>query len=481
MNAKYAEDPTRTMKAAEWHGKEDIRVVTRPAPAITDPADAIVRVTSMTICGSDLHMYFNVLPAPRGAGMQTGDIMGHESMGVVDSVGPNVKYIKVGDRVVISAPISCGSCEYCLDERYSQCDRTNPAATTEYLYGHRTSAIFGYSHLTGGVAGGQADYCRVPFADVNLLPVPPQLTDEQVLLLSDVICTGYHGTELGEVKPGSKVVVWGCGPVGLMAQYCAKQRGAAIVIGVDNQPERLAKAAMVGSEPLNFDDFNVTEELAKRIPGGPSVCIDCVGYRFPKGVLSWLQWKTGMETDSGDIIREMVLAGKKGARLALIGDYFNFTNGFPIGAFMEKGQSMAGGQLFCQKYWRHLLSLIDQGVFDATWLFSHRFHLDDIATAYKRFAHHEDNCTKVIVKTDYGLQQEAALQAKGHTTAGQAYGRVELGHKPAFASTPIHLAGLKEGSGPQVHAKVGASGTAYSPLVQGGTDSAMGTNTFGAK
>jgi len=232
---------------------------------------------------------------------------------------------------------------------------------------------------------------------------------------------------------------------------------------------------------LNFDDFNVTEEIAKRIPGGPSVCIDCVGYRFPKGVMSWVMYHSGMETDSGDIVREMILSGKKGARLALIGDYFNYTNGFPIGAFMEKGQSMAGGQLFCQKYWHLLLSLIDSGDIDATWLFSHRFHLDDIATAYKTFANHLDNCTKVIVKTDFGLEQEKTqrVQVQGLTTAGKPFGRVELGHKPVVSSTPIHLKNVK--GGPQVHAKTGASGTAYSELEQGSTNSAMGTNTFGSK
>ena len=223
ISTKYKEDPTKKMKATEWHGTQDIRVIERPAPAITDASDAIIRITSATVCGSDLHMsvhtqlhltvhqnyasidsrshttlcctcfrsvrYFNKVPAPRGAGMQTGDVLGHEAMGVVDSVGPGVSRLKVGDRVVISAPISCGQCEYCLDERYSQCDRTNPSATTEYLYGHRTSALFGYSHLTGGVAGSQADYCRVPFADVNCLPVPAHLSDEQVLLLSDVMTT----------------------------------------------------------------------------------------------------------------------------------------------------------------------------------------------------------------------------------------------------------------------------------------------------
>jgi len=206
-----------------------------------------------------------------------------------------------------------------------------------------------------------------------------------------------------------------------------------------------------------------------------------VGFRFPKGVLSWLQFKTGMETDSGDIIREMVLAGKKGARLALIGDYFNYTNGFPIGAFMEKGQSMSGGQLFCQKYWHLLLDAISAGEIDATWLFSHRFHLNDIATAYKTFANHEDNCTKVIVKTDFGVQmeQQQTNTVRGATTAGHPFGRLELAHKPpAYTGKPLHL---KLAKGPQAHSQAGATGTTYSELVQGGTNSNMGTNTFGAK
>ena len=277
------------------------------------------------------------------------------------------------------------------------------------------------------------------------------------------------------------MVVWGCGPVGLFAAYSSILRGAARVISIDNQPERLAKAELIGAESLNFDNFNVTEEIAKRIQGGPSVCIDCVGFRFPKGVLSWMMYKTGMETDSGDIIREMVLAGKKGARLALIGDYFNFMNGMPIGAFMEKGQSMAGGQLFCQKYWRLLLAAIEANEIDATWLFSHRFHLDDMATAYKTFGNHEDNCTKVIIKTDFGLQQEQqnASVIKGPTTAGKPFGRLEMAHKPpAYSGKPLHL---KTSSGQQALSHVGATGTVYSELLQGSTSSAMGTNTFGSK
>jgi len=480
ISTKFKEDPTRTMNATEWHGTEDIRLVTRPAPDITDPSDAIVRVTTCTICGSDLHMYFNKLPAPRGPGMQKGDVLGHESMGIVDKVGPNVRNIKVGDRVVISAPIACGQCEYCRDERYSLCDTTNPSAAMESLYGHRSAALFGYSHLTGGLAGGQADYCRVPFADVNLLAVPDQLTDEHVLLLSDVICTGYHGTELAEVTRGSKVVVWGCGPVGLAAAYLSKLRGASIVISIDNDPVRLEKAKLFGADPLNFDQVSsVTDEIAKRIPGGPTNCIDCVGFRFPKSFLSWVQLKMNIETDAVDIVKEMIISGRKGARLALIGDYFNFTNGFPIGAFMEKGQSMAGGQLWCQKYWKHLLDLISSGQMDLRFLFSHRYHLKDISNAYKTFAHHNDDCTKTIVYTDFGVEKENERRTRLGLPA-LTFGKIDLISTPPVAvSEPIHFQ-HKAAKGPQLLSNVGSSGHPYTQASQGSTASSMGTNHSGS-
>jgi len=426
-------------------------------------------------------MYFNELPAPRGAGMQKGDIMGHESMGIIDRVGPGVKNMKVGQRVVVSAPIACGQCGYCAEEKYSLCDTTNPSKTIEYLYGHRTAGIFGYSHLTGGIAGGQADYLRVPFADINLLPVPDHLTDEQVLLLSDVICTGYHGTELAEVKPGSKVVVWGCGPVGLMAAYCSILKGAEIVISVDNNPKRLTKAASFGAVPVNYDECNLTEEIARRIPNGPTNCIDCVGYRFPKSTLSWIQMKLRLETDSIDVVNEMILCGRKGARLALIGDYFAKANMFSIGAFMEKAQSMACGQLFCQKYWKFLLSLIESGDIDATILFTHKYHLKDIDQAYKTFCNAQDDVIKVIVKTDFGLQleQEQAQRNAAKSFAGQGFGKVN--EMPLMAkinpSDPVHLRNFK--GQPQVLDHVGPAGLTHSVYYQGSSNSNMGTAVSG--
>jgi len=488
ISTKYKEDPNRTMMAAQWFGTEDVRVNSIPAPDITDAGDAIVRITTATICGSDLHMYFNQLPAPRGVGMQKGDVMGHESMGIVDRVGPNVKNIRVGQRVVISAPIACGQCEYCRDEKYSLCDTTNPSTGMETLYGYRTAGIFGYSHLTGGIAGGQAEYTRVPFADINLLPIPDNITDEQALLLSDVICTGYHGTELAEVTQGSKVVVWGCGPVGLAAAYLAKLRGAATVISIDNDPTRLEKARSFGADTINFDEVkSVSDEITQRIPGGPSNCIDCVGYRFPKSMLSWVQMKLKIETDAVDIVKEMILTARKGAKLALIGDYFNYTNGFPIGAFMEKGQSMAGGQLWCQKYWHHLLSLIQSGDMDFTFLFSHRYRLSDIPTAYKTFGHHQDNCTKVIIKTDYGVQLEeqrgatAATNKSGMSTSMMnQWGKLNNTVRPPTHATNIHLRHPNAKGKDQLLTHIGTSGAPASTVAQGTTNSSMGTSVAGS-
>jgi len=477
ISSKYIEDPSRTMLAAEWHGTESIKVVSRPAPDITDPCDVIVRVTSATVCGSDSHMYFNELPAPRGAGMQKGDIMGHESMGVIDKVGPGVKNLKVGQRVVVSAPIACGQCAYCAEEKYSLCDTTNPAKSIEYLYGHRTAGIFGYSHLTGGIAGGQAEFLRVPFGDLNCLPVPDSLTDEQVLLLSDVICTGYHGTELAEVKPGASVVVWGCGPVGLMAAYFSLMKGASVVISVDNNPKRLAKAAAFGATPVNYDECNLTEEIARRIPHGPTNCIDCVGYRFPKSTLSWLQMKLKLETDAIDVVNEMILCGRKGARLALIGDYFAHANQFNIGAFMEKSQQMAGGQLFCQKYWRFLLSLIESGEVDASFLFTHKFHLSEIDKAYKIFCNAQDDCVKVIVKTDFGLELEKQQMSSNPSRSfgNQGFGKInEFPAQPANNhGKPVHLRNSQ--GQPQVLDQAGPAGSIHSVLYQGSMHSNMGT------
>lgn len=322
--------PTDKMLSMEWTGKESVRAVERAKPMITDPHDALIRVTATTICGSDLHMYYNKVPGAKA--MREGDIMGHEFMGVIEQVGSAVHKFKVGDRVVSAFDINCGTCDFCIQGMPTLCDTTNPSVQMEALWGHRISGAFGYTHLTGGYPGGQAEYVRRPFADSGLLLVPPELQDEQVLLLSDVLCTGYHGTECARLQPTDSVVVWGCGPVGLACAYLAlKVKGVKRVISIDNVPYRLEQARKFGAEPLNFDDHSdVVAEIFKRMPGGPDACVDCAGFRFPRNIAHKAMFHTMAETDSSEILQECIKAVKKNGRIGLIGDYFGFCNQFPI-------------------------------------------------------------------------------------------------------------------------------------------------------
>jgi len=395
------------MKAAEWHGKENIKLVERNAPDITDDNDCIVRITSTTICGSDLHMYFHQIPGGSLA-MHSSDIMGHEAVGIVYKIGPAVKNIQIGDRVIISAPISCGQCSYCKEGKFSLCDTTNPSKLQEELYGHRTAGLFGYSHFCGGYGGLQAEFARVPFAEINTLKVNNNgLSDEQILPLSDILCTGFHANELANVEEGKNVVIWGCGPVGLMAQLIALHRKANIVVAIDNHPHRLHVASKLGSRIINYDEVNVLDEIKKLIPNGPDCCLDCVGYRFPKSWNQWIQQKVlHASTDAIDVVRECIFACKKGGNISLIGDYFDTANAFPIGAFMEKGLTMSGGQLYCQRYWKYLLSLIEKGEIDPSFIFNHTMNFSDIEKAYDIFGNVKDNCLKIIFKTEFGLEQE---------------------------------------------------------------------------
>jgi len=400
-STKYHPHPTRKMKALEWRGKESVELAERHQPMVTDKEDAIIRVTATTICGSDLHMYFDALPFP--GGMQKGDIVGHESMGIVEEVGPEVKNIAVGDRVVISAPIACGQCEYCKREEYSSCDCTNPSSAQETAYGHRTAALFGYSHLCGGVAGCQAEYVRVPFADVNLLKVPENLPDEKVLVLADILCTGWHANEKAQVGAGDKVCIWGCGPIGLMAAYLAKFRGAKRIICIDNVPYRLEIASeVIGVETINFDEVDVKKRIAELIPGGPDCCLDCVGFRFPKSWTHWFLSSMKLETDAIDVVEEMIYSARKCGRLALIGDYFAYANKFPIGALMEKGLQIAAGQLFCQKYWKFLLEQIEAGKLDPSFIFTHKMKFEQLPQAYDIFGHQKENVEKILLRTEFG-------------------------------------------------------------------------------
>jgi len=388
-------DPARSMICLEWFGTKDVRIGEKAVPLITEPGDAIIRVTSTTICGSDLHLYHNEFP-----GMQKGDVLGHEFMGIVEDVGNQVTTLAKGDRVVCSAVIACGKCSYCKEEKFSCCDNTNQSKEMEKQYGHRIAGLFGYSHLTGGYDGGQAEYVRVPLAEVNCLKVPSTLTDEQVLFLSDIACTGWHANELGDVKEGQTVAVWGCGPVGLMTLMWAKFRGAKQLIAIDSVPERLLVAKeKLGAEVINFALEDPLEAVPKLAPReGPHVCIDAVGFRFPKSTLHKIQRALKLETDAPQVLSECIKTVRKGGTVSVVGDYLSMANAYPVGAFMEKGLTMRAGQVYVQKYWKTLLEYIEQGKVDPTFVITHRMPLEQAPRAYQLFDEKEDGCIKVILK-----------------------------------------------------------------------------------
>lgn len=398
----------------------------RPVPLVTEPGDAVVRITLSTICGSDLHLYYNEVPGMRVS--ERGDVMGHECVGVVESVGQDVQHFKPGDRVVVAADIACGSCEYCRKEQYSACDTTNFSGQvcgdasdyldshqiqTESLYGHRMGGLLGYGALAGHFEGCQAEFVRVPIADVNLLKLPDSLEDEQALCLADIACTGWHGNELCELSQGENLVVFGAGPVGLCTAYLAKQvRGAHRVIVVDSNWFRLDLAAKYcGAETLNYRHHDPVELIQQTMPGGPDCVIDATGFRFTKTWAHSLMRTAHMETDSCEVLTEAIKIVKKCGRIGILGDYFGVTNAFPIGALMEKGLTLRGGQLFAQKYWRTLLPLFEQNRIDFSWVFTHKFPLEDAAHAYELFAKQKDNCIKVLLQTPFGLQQ--SVQSTG--------------------------------------------------------------------
>jgi threonine dehydrogenase-like Zn-dependent dehydrogenase len=388
--------PTQKMVAIEWHGDQDMRVVERPKVMITEPKDCVVRITTTTICGSDLHLYHKEF-----AGLEKEDVLGHECMGIVDDIGPEVRDLKVGDRVVVSAVICCGECNYCKRGEISLCNHTNPSKELESMYGYRLSGIFGYSHLLGGYDGGQAEYIRVPLADRTCLKVPDTLKDEQVLFLSDIVCTGWHANELAEVKQGDVVAIWGSGPVGLMAQMWAKFRGASRVIAIDNIPNRLAVSEKLGCEVINFEQTDPVNELKRRVKGGPDVCIEAVGFRFPKSLIHKVERFARLETDSPQVLTECILACKKGGRMAVVGDYYAYCNHFPIGPLMEKYITFRGSQVFVQKYWKELLGYIEQGKVDPTFVVTHTMSLREGDKAYRMFDRKEDNCLKILLKPDF--------------------------------------------------------------------------------
>ncbi len=394
------------MRAVTWHGRHDVRVDTVPDPEIVNPRDAIIKITSTAICGSDLHLYDGYIPT-----MRAGDILGHENMGEVVEVGPK-STLKKGQRVVIPFTISCGSCFFCTKQQYSACDNANPATTSdmsETLYGYPMGGAFGYAHLTGGYAGGQDESLRVPYSDVGPIVIPDGIEDDKVLFLSDILPTGWMAAENAEIEDGDTVAVWGAGPVGLFAIQSAFVMGAHRVIAIDHFPTRLALAKQMGADVLNFRETNVREALWEMTGGiGPDAAIDCVGMEAHglglDNIVDTVKAHTFLGTDRPAALRQAILACRKGGRVSVPGVYGGMMDKFPIGAFMEKGLTMKTGQTHVQKYGASLLEMIADGRLDTTFLISHHASLEDAPAMYKHWHDEQNAYTKIVLRPGMSAQ-----------------------------------------------------------------------------
>lgn len=388
------------MKAVCWEGANNVQVKNVPDPKILNPRDAIIKITSTAICGSDLHLYDGYVPT-----MQKGDILGHEFMGEVVELGSAVKNVQVGDRVVVPFTISCGNCFFCNRDLWSLCDNSNPNAwIAEKLMGHSPSGLFGYSHMLGGYAGGQAEYARVPFADVGLFKIPEGLTDDQVLFLTDIFPTGYMAAENCDIKPGDTVAIWGCGPVGQFAIRSAYMLGADRVIAIDRVPERLQMAKEQGkAEILNYEEVDVGEALKEMTGGrGPDACMDAVGMEAHgtglAGFYDEAKQALRLETDRPTALRQVIVACRKGGTVSIPGVYGGFVDKMPMGAAMNKGLTMKMGQTHVHRYLKPLLEHIQNGDIDPSFVITHRMKLEDAPQGYETFKHKKDNCIKVVLK-----------------------------------------------------------------------------------
>src|SRR5438270_5194498 len=388
------------MRAVCWRGKQRVAVEDVPDPVLINNRDCIVRVTSTAICGSDLHLYDGFIPT-----MRSGDILGHEFMGEVVAVGRGVQALRVGDRVAIPFNISCGGCFFCEGGLWSLCDNSNPnAKLAETVYGYSGAGLFGYSHMYGGYAGGQAEYVRVPFADVGALKIPDHLPDESVLFLTDIFPTGYMAAENCEIKPGDVVAVWGCGPVGLFAIKSAFMLGAVRVIAIDFVEGRLAKARdRCGAEIVNSKRVDVLEALHELTAGrGPDACIDAVGLEAHGSTLGALYDRAKatlfMATDRPTVLRQAIMACRKGGVVSIPGVYGGLLDKVPFGAAFAKGLTMRMGQTHTHKYMRPLLDRVDRGDIDPSFVITHRFYLSDAPMAYATFLRQKDDCVKVVLK-----------------------------------------------------------------------------------
>src|SRR5688500_10227744 len=390
------------MKANCWYGKTIMRVEDVPEPQILNQRDAIVKISSTAICGSDLHLYNGFIPT-----MQRGDILGHEFMGEVVEVGREVTNLKIGDRVVVPFPISCGNCFFCQQQMFSLCENSNPNAwMAEKMFGHAPAGIFGYSHLTGGYAGGQAEFARVPFADVGPLKVPSGMPDEQALFLSDIFPTGYMGAEMCGIQPGDVIAVWGAGPVGQFAIASARLLGAERVIAIDRFPYRLemAKDRAGATDTINYEETSVLETLNELTAGrGPDACIDAVGmeahghtamYAYDRAKQALM-----LETDRPLALREAILACRNGGTVSVIGVYGGFIDKFPMGAVMNRSLTIKTGQCHVQRYMKPLLERIERGEIDPSFVITHRLGLDQAPEGYEMFLNKRDGCEKVVLST----------------------------------------------------------------------------------
>jgi threonine dehydrogenase-like Zn-dependent dehydrogenase len=388
------------VKAVCWYGKGDVRVETVADPKILNPRDAIVRVTSTAICGSDLHLYGGYVPT-----MMKGDVLGHEFMGEVVEVGSAIANLKVGDRVVVPFPIACGRCWFCEQKLWSLCDNSNPNAwVLEAMYGYAGAGIFGYSHMYGGYAGGQAEYVRVPFADVGPFKVPSSLSDEQVLFLTDIFPTGYMAAENCDIKPGDTVAVWGCGPVGLFAIKSAQLLGAGRVIAVDRFPERMRLAREWGAETVDYSDVDDAFDNLKEMTGGrgPDSCIDAVGMEaHGRTIDAWydrVKQAVRLEMDRAHALRQALHACRKGGTVSIPGVYGGFIDKVPFGAAFGKGLTLKMGQTHVHSYLPQLLARIERGEIDPSAIITHRGTLDDAPRFYEMFRDKADACVKCVLR-----------------------------------------------------------------------------------
>jgi threonine dehydrogenase-like Zn-dependent dehydrogenase len=391
------------VKANCWMAPLNVKVQEVPDPVMLNRRDAIIKITSSAICGSDLHLLDGYVPT-----MQRGDVMGHEFMGEVIEVGPDVapSKLRIGDRVVVPFPIACGACLACQAGLYSCCENSNPnAGLAEKFFGHPTAGIFGYSHLTGGFAGGQAEYARVPFADVNPLKIEDDdLTDEQVLFLSDILPTGYMGADLCEITGGDVVAVWGAGPVGQFAMDSARVLGAEKVIAIDKEPYRLAMAADAGYETINFSGTDVRSALLELTGGrGPDKCIDAVGLEATHGsvpIYAYDRAKQAVraESDRPHALRQAITSCRSGGIVSVIGVYGGLVDKFPAGAWMNRSLTLKTGQCHVQRYMKPLLERIRNREIDPTRIITHRLPLSEAPRGYDMFKHKKDNCEKVVLK-----------------------------------------------------------------------------------